>query len=186
MHPITLLITLLLSASESFSTPLIQPTSTDPLPCGQTNPECPSPLTCIPLSTNCTHWATRSSPSSCPGRCELLDLSQQQIYTLCGGWALMDDCDERIERCVADPRRLDSCGPSCDGPGICWPFKDICDAEGKGCGEGKVCFWDRPLFDRPVGKQGKCLPLRFGSDYYEKTRLEEVTRTDQDGWQRGD
>ncbi len=90
----------------------------------------------------------------------------------------MDDCDERRERCVADPRHMDTCGPSCDGAGICWPFQDVCDAEGRGCGEGKVCF-----AYRGGGVGGRCLPLRFGSDYYEKTRLEEVVRTDQDGWQ---
>ena len=42
----------------------------------------------------------------------------------------MDDCDERRERCVADPRREDACGPSCDGMGICWPFKERCEGGG--------------------------------------------------------
>ena len=30
---------------------------------------------------------------------------------------------------------------------------------------------------------GRCFPLRFGSDYYEKMGLEELLRTDQNGWQ---
>lgn len=58
--------------------------------------------------------------------------------------------------------------------GICWPWAESCDEElGLECPEGRVCFEER----------GICLPLRFGSDYYEKTRLEEEYRTDQDGWQ---
>ncbi len=83
----------------------------------------------------------------------------------------MGDCDERRERCVADPRHMDRCGLSCDGMGICWPFQDVCDGDGRGCGEAKVCFLDST-------SGGKCFPLRFGSDYYEKTGLEEVLRTD--------
>ncbi|KAG7290257.1 hypothetical protein NEMBOFW57_000256 [Staphylotrichum longicolle] len=100
-------------------------------PCGQSLGDCASPLTCIPLSPSCTQWTSPWS-AGCPGVCRALDAAQQRVYTLCGGWALMDDCDERRERCVADPRN---------------------------------------------GGGG------FGSDYYEKTRLEEVHRTDQDGWQ---
>lgn len=94
--------------------------------------------------------------------------------------SLMDDCDERMERCVADPWRADGCGPSSDGPGIGWPFWEWCDDTGKGCKEGKVCF---PAGRDSVGEEwGKCFPLRFGSDYYEKTGLEEVHKTDQNGW----
>ncbi|KAH6634629.1 hypothetical protein B0J18DRAFT_416795 [Chaetomium sp. MPI-SDFR-AT-0129] len=145
-------------------------------PCGQTLGDCADPLTCIPLSINCTRWVS-SLNEGCPGTCQQLDLTQQKIYTLCGGWEFRDDCDERVEVCVADPRHVDQCGPSCDGMGICWPWAESCD-EGLGleCPAGRVCFKER----------GICLPLRFGSDYYEKTRLEEEYRTDQDGWQGDD
>ncbi|KAK4121491.1 hypothetical protein N657DRAFT_535992, partial [Parathielavia appendiculata] len=151
-------------------------------PCSQSQGDCAGNLTCIPLSPNCTDW----SDPICSGTCQDLTSSLHpppQIYTLCGGWALYDDCDERREMCVADPRHAASeCGPACDGPGVCWPFADVCQDIGgeeageemrkMKCPEGKVCFKD--MF---------CLPLRFGSDHYEKSKLEEVTRTDQDGYQ---
>ncbi|KAK4152737.1 hypothetical protein C8A00DRAFT_34520 [Chaetomidium leptoderma] len=149
-------------------------------PCGKTLGDCAGILTCTPLSTNCTEWVT-NWPEGCPGTCQEIDVSQQQIYTLCGGWQLMDDCDERRERCVADPRHADPCGPSCDGAGICWPFDDVCGGDtGRVCPEGKACFM-RSNFAGVL--QGKCFPLRFGSDAYEKTGLEEMYRTDQDGYQ---
>ncbi|KAL2190246.1 hypothetical protein L209DRAFT_723727 [Thermothelomyces heterothallicus CBS 203.75] len=111
--------------------------------------------------------------TGCQGTCQDIDISKKQIYSLCGGFALYDDCDERIESCIADPRHVDTCGPSCDGPGICWPFAEICGGEEKlPCPEGKACFNDL-----------LCFPLRFGSDYYKKSKLEEVHRTDRDGWQ---
>ncbi|KAK3321685.1 hypothetical protein B0H66DRAFT_552459 [Apodospora peruviana] len=160
--------------------------------CGGDKGDCPS-LTCIPLSANCTTWTT-SYQKGCPGTCQSLDVSAQRIYTLCGGWALYDDCDERIESCLADPRHNDKCGPSCDGPGICIPNNDYCgwDKPGKECREGTTCFTDSNMacreeraadgtIERICG--GVCLPLRYGSDYYNKTRLEEVRRTDQDGYQ---
>ncbi|KAK3294094.1 uncharacterized protein B0H64DRAFT_399694 [Chaetomium fimeti] len=162
----------LLDIRVSAATPVDSPPSEVGQPCGQTLGDCAGNLTCIPLSTDCTRWVN-SSNEGCPGTCQEIDISKQQIYTLCGGWSLIDDCNERIESCIADPRTADSCGPSCDGSGICWPFAEICGGEEKlECPKGKACFNDLI-----------CLPLRFGSDYYEKTSLEEVTRTDQDGWQ---
>jgi hypothetical protein len=164
--------TLLLNIQLSTSIPLDSPPSEVGQPCGQTLGDCAGTLTCIPLSTNCTQWVNTWN-EGCPGTCQDIDISQQQVYTLCGGWGLMDDCDERRESCIADPRSADQCGPSCDGPGICWPYADICGGEAQiACPAGKACFEDLI-----------CLPLRFGSDYYEKSKLEEVTRTDQDGWQ---
>lgn len=144
-------------------------------PCGQELGDCAGDLTCIPLSTDCTIWG-ENSEDGCPGTCQIINLDEQRIYTVCGGWHLYDDCDERVERCVADPRRYDRCGPSCDGPGICHPFAEVCGLEGDPpCPEGTVCF------DSENG--GRCFPLRFGSDTYEKTRAEEIVREDQDGWQ---
>ncbi|KAH6855843.1 hypothetical protein B0I37DRAFT_365965 [Chaetomium sp. MPI-CAGE-AT-0009] len=152
----------------SLGTPVNSPPAEVGQPCSQTLGDCAGNLTCIPLSTDCTRW-----DKGCLGTCQEIDISKQQIYTLCGGWSLMDDCNERIESCIADPRTADLCGPSCDGSGICWPFAEICGGEEKlECPEGKACFNDLI-----------CLPLRFGSDHYEKTSLEEVYRTDQDGWQ---
>lgn len=98
----------------------------------------------------------------------------------------MDDCDERVEQCIADPRSADACGPSCDGPGICAPTKDVCgDGTGMECDEGKACF-PRMCFgdetnERGAACGGLCFPLRFGSDSYEKSGLVEVVRHDQDG-----
>lgn len=180
MMMIPFLLPLALSAPLTDAPP---PTSQPQLdePCGQSLGDCASPLTCIPLSPSCTQWTSPWS-AGCPGVCRALDAAQQRVYTLCGGWALMDDCDERRERCVADPRNGGGCGPACDGPGICWPFADVCGGgtgkKNETCAEGQGCFL---VFDG--GEEGVCLPLRFGSDYYEKTRLEEVHRTDQDGWQ---
>ncbi|KAK4169712.1 hypothetical protein QBC43DRAFT_197861 [Cladorrhinum sp. PSN259] len=137
-------------------------------PCGVTNPDCAT-LTCIPTSPSCTIFP------QCPGTCQFINVTAQRIYTKCGGWGYYDDCDERYESCIADERTTDFCGPSCDGMGICWPFADYCSSE-KGyereCGEGKACFHG-----------AFCLPLRFGSDSYEKTGLEEVFRNDQNGRQ---
>jgi hypothetical protein len=162
---------LLFHISLSVAVPLDSAPSEVGQACSQTLGDCAGTLTCIPLSSNCTSWR-----EDCAGTCQEIDISKQQIYTLCGGWSLIDDCDERREMCVADPRRMYECGPSCDGPGICWPFKEMCGGEaGTQCPEGKVCF--RDMF---------CFPLRFGSDYYQKSKLEEVTRTDQDGYQEGE
>ena len=118
----------------------------------------------------------------------------------------MDDCDERIERCVTDPRNNDRCGPECDGMGICAPIVDVCEGEsGRSCAADKVCFGGdvvpddmglntmgtgRWCVEDGSGVKGKfacggvCLPLRFGSDSYAKSRAVEVIRTDQDGNQR--
>ncbi|KAL2264993.1 hypothetical protein VTJ83DRAFT_7503 [Remersonia thermophila] len=130
---------------------------------GQFLGDCADPLTCIPLSSNCTFFRDpQSLTPGCPGTCQELDVAQQKVYTLCGGWHLYDDCDERIERCSVDPRNR-GCGPPCDGPGICIPYEDTC-RQGQKCREGTVCF----------EKTGACLPLRFGSDSYEKTSREQV------------
>ncbi|KAL1839991.1 hypothetical protein VTJ49DRAFT_954 [Mycothermus thermophilus] len=130
---------------------------------GQFLGDCADPLTCIPLSPNCTFFRDPwSSATGCPGTCQEIDISQQRIYTLCGGWHLYDDCDERIEQCSVDPRNR-GCGPPCDAGGICIPYEDTC-TQGKKCREGTVCF----------EKTGACLPLRFGSDSYEKTSREHV------------
>jgi len=89
---------------------------------------------------------------------------------------------------VADPRRS-GCGPECDGAGICAPVADTCGGEaGRTCTGDKVCL-RRPncVADEAAGERytcgGLCLPLRFGSDSYEKSRAVEVTREDQDGRQ---
>ncbi|KAK4149849.1 hypothetical protein C8A00DRAFT_18516 [Chaetomidium leptoderma] len=151
-------------------------------PCGQSLGDCAGTLTCIPVSTNCTQWVNSWS-EGCPGTCRDIDISQVQIYTIFGGWGFMDDCDERREYCTADPRHVDNCGPSCDGFGICWPFAEVCGGEtGMACPEGKACFGG----DHRDAQGGMCLPLRFGSDYYEKSGLEEVFRTDQDGFDYGE
>ena len=182
MQPFVIIITaLLLNICSSISTPLMsrQPSRIDEA-CGQSLGDCAAPLTCIPVSPNCTKWVSRWS-EGCPGTCQDIDISKQQIYTICGGWGYYDDCNERIERCVTDPRN-GGCGPSCDAMGICWPFKEVCGGEtGLNCPQGKACFEDNKTKDSEQG--GICLPLRFGSDYYEKTELEQVFRTDQDGWQ---
>lgn len=157
-----------------------------PTPCGGTTaPDCPAPLTCIPLSTSCTAWPR------CPGTCQALDPARQRVYTLCGGWRMMDDCDERVESCVADPRREGECGPACDGPGICHRLGETCRAavvegggeEGVGCPEGTACFFTTD-WTGVRRTTGMCFPLRYGSDFYERSRGEEVVRTDQDGYQR--
>ncbi|KAK4221490.1 hypothetical protein QBC38DRAFT_491927 [Podospora fimiseda] len=154
------------------------------LPCGQNYPDCPT-LTCIPLSSNCTDWSV--SPNGCPGTCQYIDYSTAQVYTICGGWGYLDDCDERIEYCTDDPRNMYSCGPSCDDMGICWRFNEYCgnlDGTEQKCPEGKECFrnW---TWGHSAG-YGLCLPLRFGSNGYPKSRLEEIIRTDQDGYQGDD
>jgi hypothetical protein len=157
-------------------------------PCGM-GKDCPS-LTCIPVAANCTDFG------DCAGTCQDLSASKQQIYSVCGGWGLIDDCDERIESCTSDPRRS-GCGPECDGPGICLPLEDYCGGDtDQRCGEGKVCFkgsgvgdWgcvDGERSDKGYSCWGKCLPLRFGSDGYAKSREVEVARHDQDGNQRDD
>ena len=167
--------------------PQAQPSSEAPSEvgsaCGAELGDCLT-LTCIPLDRNCTTFAT------CRGTCQALDNRQQQVYTLCGGWTMYDDCDERTEACVADPRHRDSCGPSCDGPGICFPLVDECGggADANKCPDGKVCFKRTSLcsIDPTTGVKtcpGSCFPLRFGSDGYAKSRLEEIVRTDQDGYQ---
>ncbi|KAK3997925.1 hypothetical protein QBC44DRAFT_228838, partial [Cladorrhinum sp. PSN332] len=144
-------------------------------PCGFTNPNCPDPLTCIPLARNCTTWTSEwkglGSHPGCPGTCQYVDYSQSQNYTVCGGWASADDCYESREICIADPR-TNQCGIPCDDKGLCHPYREMCGWDtGLTCPEGKVCFGD-----------GVCLPLRFGSDSYKKGLLEEVVRKDQDGW----
>ncbi|KXX77014.1 hypothetical protein MMYC01_205841 [Madurella mycetomatis] len=166
----SLLISALLSALGS-STPLHARLAEVDNPCGAELGDCPT-LTCIPLSSNCTYFR------ECPGTCQDLSVEKQQIYTLCGGWQLYDDCDERIEFCTADPRHYDTCGPSCDGLGICAPIDDYCGGNtDRECGKGKACFGGHGEY------VGTCFPLRFGSDYYDKSREEEVFRTDQDGRQ---
>ena len=168
-----------LTAAAATTIPLSSRSSPPPSevgdPCGQELGDCAGDLTCIPLSTDCTIWG-ENSEDGCPGTCQIINLDEQRIYTVCGGWHMYDDCDERVERCVADPRRYDRCGPSCDGPGICHPFAEVCGLEDDPpCPERTVCFG--------TGNAGRCFPLRFGSDYYEKTRAEEIVREDQDGWQ---
>ncbi|KAK4113017.1 hypothetical protein N656DRAFT_778532 [Canariomyces notabilis] len=159
-------------------------------PCGAELGDCPT-LTCIPLSSNCTYFP------KCRGTCQDLSVEKQQIYTVCGGWSYYDDCDERVESCMTDPRHYYSCGPSCDGMGICYPIKDgSCGGNtGRECGPGKVCFGGDNMkpgvgylcdLNIETGEKicgGVCLPLRFGSDGYEKSKEAEVVRTDQDGWQ---
>ncbi|KAK5658922.1 hypothetical protein OQA88_1737 [Cercophora sp. LCS_1] len=178
------------------STPLPDPSEVG-IPCGHDHPDCPT-LTCVPTQINCTFWKDNWF-DGCPGTCQEIDITRQHIYTLCGGWGLMDDCDERIEYCRADPRHHYECGPSCDGMGICVPNHDGCGGKEEiGCGEGKVCFatpsWQENAKDcvyREVNGQmlptcyGVCLPLRFGSDTYAKTGREEIMRNDQDGRQGG-
>ncbi|KAK4222370.1 hypothetical protein QBC38DRAFT_504093 [Podospora fimiseda] len=191
--------------------PLLYNSSDINTACGLTNPDCPSPLTCIPLSKNCTTWTTRYHPG-CPGTCQYIDYSSTQKYTMCGGWAYADDCYESKEVCIADPRTK-NCGISCDGKGLCHPYRELCGWNtGLTCPEGKVCFGDGSdeddglMYDGatggwvkrkfcvyvtfPNGKKGTkcggvCLPLRYGSDTYEKSLEEEVWRTDQDGWNGG-
>lgn len=112
-------------------------------PCGSDIGDCPSPLTCIPLSQNCTVWDSvfRDGPA-CRGTCQDLDVAKQKVYTLCGGWSRMDDCNEAVEKCVADPRHAGGCGPACDGPGICVPYESVCGWDtGESCGEGMECFF---------------------------------------------
>ncbi|KAK0716721.1 hypothetical protein B0T21DRAFT_296111, partial [Apiosordaria backusii] len=154
-------------------------------PCGLDLGDCAHPLTCIPLSTNCTRWtASWSDWAGCPGTCQSIDISVQKIYTLCGGWSLLDNCDERVEYCRRDPRN-DDCGPSCDGAGICQPNDDYCGGkEQQECREGLACFIDGQ--DWQVDGEhpyGVCLPLRFGSERYEKTSLEESWTEEWDGRQ---
>ncbi|GAB1317074.1 hypothetical protein MFIFM68171_07284 [Madurella fahalii] len=193
MHPFFLFFPFI-----AFSLPSPSPSDSDPVPwaaelntpCGGGLPDCPT-LTCIPLSPNCTVWNRRYG-DPCPGTCQYIDITHQHIYTVCGGWGFYDDCDERFESCIADPRHDDSCGPSCDGMGICHPNMEICgfadwvgDGVGYVCPEGKACFMGTyRTTNGSVG--GACFPLRYGSDYYEKTKKEEVIREDQNGDQRED
>lgn len=171
MHLPTLLASAVLSTLAT-PTPLSAQLAEVGTPCGAELGDCPT-LTCIPDSSNCTYFPR------CRGTCRDLSGSPQQIYTLCGGWALYDDCDERVEFCGTDPRHYATCGPSCDAPGICHPIEDYCGGlTGRQCEGDKVCF-------RGEGNRtGTCFPLRFGSDFYEKSRAVEVVRTDQDGRQR--
>lgn len=117
---------------------------------------------------------------------------------------MYDDCNEAVEYCTADPRRT-GCGPSCDGPGICIPYGDVCGWDTRReCGEGMECFfgsaddwtngvpgdkigcvqWQSPE-DGQLKRQcrGMCLPLRFGSDYYKKTSREEIKTDEWNGYQ---
>lgn len=199
MHHLTLLLSL-------FSLAVVAETETTetPQPCGHhSNAACPSNLTCIPLSANCTqYYSPSTNHPGCPGTCQPLSLSHQQIYTACGNMIYLDACLEYREKCIADPRRGRGSGsPSGDGPGICWPFRDICGWDtGYTCQRGLACFGggdendeikDQKRFCVDVLKAGErtrvcggvCLPLRYGSDTYDKTRLEEVWRSDQSGWQ---
>lgn len=161
--------------------------------CGAELGDCAGTLHCVPSSANCTDF------QQCHGSCEDLSSSPQQIYTLCGGWDMIDDCDERVEYCIADPRRERDCGPSCDGPGICSVFSEICGGDyDTQCPDGKACFggdkteweeyWPPRLCEYddsyPGGQNcaGYCFPLRFGSDHYPKSREWEIVRTDQDGY----
>ncbi|KAK0632739.1 hypothetical protein B0T14DRAFT_574449 [Immersiella caudata] len=157
-------------------------------PCGPDIGDCPNPLTCIPLSQNCTSFLidTYSNRPPCRGTCQNLDIARQKVYTLCGGWSRMDDCNEAVERCVADPRHAGGCGPACDGPGICVPKEDlICGWDtGRSCGEGKECFFEWEENGKWIKQcQGQCLPLRFGSDTYKKTGREETITDEWNGWQ---
>jgi hypothetical protein len=167
---------MLTSLAVTRPSPINQPPSEVGTPCGGSLGDCPN-LTCIPLSTNCTAF------SLCPGTCQDIDATKQQIYTLCGGWGLLDDCDERIEHCISDPRHRFECGPSCDGMGICAPLADWCSAQR---GEEKKCSNDKACFYNGDQQFGWCFPLMFGSDDYDKTGAYEVIRTDQDGYQKPD
>ncbi|KAK4203164.1 hypothetical protein QBC40DRAFT_251386 [Triangularia verruculosa] len=155
-------------------------------PCNFDIGDCASPLTCIPLSPTCTRWASlkNSWRDGCSGTCQFIDITAQKVYTKCGGWGLIDNCNERVEYCTADPRN-DDCGPSCDGMGICQPNGDYCGGKEKAeCREGLACFISRGhLQGDGEHPYGVCLPLRFGSDTYEKTRLEESWTEEWDGWQ---
>ncbi len=185
----------------TFLVPLTLGLPTDPfnttevgIACGAALGDCPT-LTCIPLSKECTDFG------ECPGTCQYINIAEQRIYTLCGGWGYYDDCDERIEFCGSDPRNS-GCGPSCDDMGICHVTKDYCGGPDMvECSGGKVCFehiWGHnptTLPDPEICRRtpeggwacgGTCFPLRFGSDSYAKTRLEEVIRKDQDGRQGDD
>ena len=181
------------------------------IPCGGTIGDCPS-LTCIPLSQNCTIWAEDNypyigPPGGCLGTCQFVNLTEQHIYTKCGGWGLYDDCNEAVEFCTDDPRNQ-GCGPSCDGNGICLPtIGSSCGFDsGLKCAPGLECFHGTPgewtngvpserrgcvEWTLSNGTQekwcgGKCLPLRFGSDRYEKTKLEERWTEEFNGRQRED
>ncbi|KAK4454534.1 hypothetical protein QBC34DRAFT_467965 [Podospora aff. communis PSN243] len=178
-------------------------------PCGPDIGDCPGTLTCIPLSQNCTVWRIDeySGRPPCRGTCQDIDIARQKVYTLCGGWRRMDDCNEAVEQCVADPRHDGACGPACDGPGICLPKGDVCGWDtGRTCGEGRECFfggedvWPNGVPGSRKGCQeweaedgtwvkqcqGQCLPLRFGSDTYEKTGREEIITDRWDGWQESE
>lgn len=210
----TLLLLLLYSAVPSLSYTLNSNTPSDPnigTPCGirdlsipNQNIDCPAPLTCIPLDRNCTRWYRPNGEEygflGCPGTCQAIPLEAEQIYTKCGNMIYDTDCIEGNERCVGDPRRRDGT-PSSDGPGICWPFRDMCGWDtGFTCPEGKVCFGgersDNPNLTRGPfcvdvmykGKRqnlcgGACFPLRYGADRYEKSREVLVERHAQSGWQ---
>ncbi|KAK4170830.1 hypothetical protein QBC36DRAFT_341191 [Triangularia setosa] len=174
----------------ALSLPLSNDTTTAPSeinsPCNFDLGDCASPLTCIPLSTTCTRWASlQDSWPGCPGTCQLIDVSDQKVYTKCAGWGFYDNCDERVEYCREDPRN-DDCGPPCDGAGICQPNDDYCGGKEKQqCREGLACFVSPSVGqvdqENPFGV---CLPLRFGSERYEKTRLEESWTEEWDGWQK--
>ncbi|KAK4159497.1 hypothetical protein QBC43DRAFT_272209 [Cladorrhinum sp. PSN259] len=159
-------------AAPSPQSPLPYKPSDIDTPCGLTNPDCPDPLTCIPLSKNCTTWTSTYTGGhpGCPGKCQYVDYALSHKYTICGGWGLADDCFEGREVCIADPR-TGNCGISCDGKGLCHPYREMCGWDlGLTCPEGKKCG-------------GVCLPLRFGSDSYKKSLEEEVyQKGDQDGW----
>ncbi|KAK0658323.1 hypothetical protein QBC41DRAFT_385798 [Cercophora samala] len=175
--PILLLHLLPTALSAPLSNDTTTPSSIN-APCNFDLGDCPSPLTCIPLSPTCTRWSTLQDTSwpGCPGTCQLIDLSTQRVYRKCAGWGLYFNCDEKTEYCTDDPRNY-RCGPSCDDAGICQPSDDWCGGQDKrACREGLACFIHPPAHVQNEGESpyGVCLPLRFGSDYYEKTGLEET------------
>lgn len=148
-------------------------------PCGAELGDCAGTLHCVPLSTDCTDFR------ECHGTCEDLHSSPQPIYTICGGWDFIDDCDERVEYCTPDPRTNEHCGASCDAMAICAILDEYCGGpDDRECPLGKTCF-DFGHDDSGT-LWGNCFPLRFGSDTYEKSSEWEVIRYDQDGDQRED
>ncbi|KAM7200836.1 Protein of unknown function (DUF2804) domain containing protein [Naviculisporaceae sp. PSN 640] len=160
--------TLCLARLEEHLQPLVTPGApSDPnigQPCGMRdvsipnqNIDCPSPLTCVPQDKSCTRWFRPNDAEwgffGCPGTCQSISPQSEQIYTKCGNMIYDTDCIEGNERCVGDPRRRDGT-PAGDGPGICWPFRDMCGWDsGLTCPEGKVCFGGEKS-DNPNLKRG--------------------------------